>query len=131
MEPLVIPHTKTTPAVVFNQEKGEYKIIGRSIPADATVFFLPADKWADRFVQSFTGEEIAIDIMLDHLNTGSVRSILTVMTKFLRLKKSGKTVVVRWHFEQEDEDIRDKGEEMSLILNHPFTFIPYKLPEHF
>ncbi len=129
MEPLVIPHTKTTPAVVFNQEKGEFKIIGRSIPADATVFFLPADKWADKFVAQFSGDAMTVDIMLDHLNTGSVRSILSILTKFIRMKNNGKNITIQWHYEEEDEDIRDKGEEMSLILDHPFKFVAYKLPE--
>ncbi len=129
MEPLVIPHTKTTPAVVFDQEKGEYKIIGRSIPADATVFLLAPDKWADKFVSEFKDNAMTIDIMLDHLNTGSVRSILSILTKFIKMKNNGKDVTIKWHYEEEDEDIRDKGEEMALILDHPFTFVAYKLPE--
>lgn len=129
MEPLFIPHTKITPAILFNEEKGEFKITGRSIPADATVFFSPADRWAEKFTAQFEGTAITIDIMLDHLNTGSVRSILTILTKFIRMETRNKKVTIHWHFEEEDEDIRDKGEEMSLILEHPFVFIPYKLPE--
>jgi hypothetical protein len=129
MEPLFIPHTKTTPAILFDEAKGEFKITGRSIPADATIFYAPADKWAEKFTAQFQGTTITIDIMLDHLNTGSVRSILTILTKFIKMELKGKKVTIQWHFEQEDEDIRDKGEEMSLILEHPFTFISYKLPE--
>ncbi len=129
MEPLFIPHTKTTPAILFNEAKGEFKITGRSIPADATIFFSPADKWAEKFLAQFEGNGITIDIMLDHLNTGSVRSILTILTKFIKMESRKKSVTINWHFEIEDEDIRDKGEEMSLILEHPFVFISYKLPE--
>ena len=129
METLHIHHTKTTPSVIFDEAKGEFKIAGRSIPADATVFYSPADKWAEKFTSNFSGTGITIDITLDHLNTGSVRSILTILTRFIRLKAKGKTIVVNWHYEQEDEDIRDKGEEMSLILEHPFTFTPFKYPE--
>jgi hypothetical protein len=129
MEKLHVHHTKTTPSIVFDADKAEFKITGRSIPADATIFYSPADKWAEKFTAVFEGDTISIDIMLDHLNTGSVRSILTILTRFIRMKARGKTINVNWHYEQEDEDIRDKGEEMSLILEHPFNYIPFKYPE--
>ncbi len=128
METLHIHHTKTTPSIVFDETKGEFKITGRSIPADATVFYATADKWAEKFAATFDGDSMKIDIMLDHLNTGSVRSILTILTRFLRMKPRGKKIIVNWHYEQEDEDIRDKGEEMSLILEHPFEYTSYKIP---
>jgi hypothetical protein len=126
MEPLFIAHTKVTPRIILDAAKGEFSITGRSIPADATVFYLPADKWVEKFLAGFRGQSITVDIKLDHLNTGSVRSILMIMSRFLKMKSKGVTINVNWHFETEDEDIRDKGEEMSLILDHPFTFIPFK-----
>lgn len=129
MEKLHIQQTKTTPSIVFDADSGEFKITGRSIPADATIFYAPADKWAEKFTAVFEKDELTIDIMLDHLNTGSVRSILTILTRFVRMKSRGKTVHINWHYEQEDEDIRDKGEEMSLILEHPFNFISFRYPQ--
>lgn len=129
MEPLHIHHTKITPSIIFNGTTGEFKITGRSIPADATVFYASADKWAEKFAASFEGKSMKVDIMLDHLNTGSVRSILTILSRFLRMKPKGKEIIVNWHYEQEDEDIRDKGEEMALILEHPFMYTSFKYPE--
>jgi hypothetical protein len=129
METLHIHHTKTTPSIVFDDAKGEFRIKGRSIPADATVFYSAADKWAEKFTSNFDGTGISIDIMLDHLNTGSVRSILTILTRFLRMKTKGKTIVINWHYEKDDEDIRDKGEEMSLILEHPFKYVAVEYME--
>lgn len=128
MEKLHIHQTKITPSIVFDADTGEFKITGRSIPADATVFYSPADKWAEKFTAVFDKPELTIDIMLDHLNTGSVRSILTILTRFIRMKTRGKKININWHYEQEDEDIRDKGEEMSLILEHPFNFVSFKYP---
>lgn len=126
MEKLLIHPTKTTPSIIFDADKGEFKITGRSIPADATVFYSPADKWAEKFTAVFQEDVLSIDIILDHLNTGSVRSILTILTRFIRMKSRGKTINIKWHYEEEDEDIRDKGEEMSLILEHPFQFVSFK-----
>jgi hypothetical protein len=126
MEPLFIAHTKATPRIILDAEKGEFSITGRSIPADATVFFSSADKWVEQFIAVYDGKDVTIDIKLDHLNTGSVRSLLTILTRFLKLKAKDVTVTVNWHFETEDEDIRDKGEEMSLILDHPFNYVSFQ-----
>jgi len=128
MESLIIPSTKTTPAIEFNEAKAHFKITGRSIPADATTFYSQIDRWAEKCVAQFEGSVLQIDIILDHLNTGSVRSILTLLSRFLRLKSKGGTVVINWHYEHDDEDIRDKGEEMALILGHPFVFKSYDYP---
>lgn len=122
MEPLFIAHTKVTPRIILDESKGEFSITGRSIPADATVFYAPADKWINDFVNSFTGAKFSLDIKLDHLNTGSTRSILAILNRVLKLRAKGVDVVINWHYEKDDEDIRDKGEEMSLIVNHPFVF---------
>ena len=125
MEPLFIAHTRITPRIILDADKGEFSITGRSIPADATVFFSPADKWIEKFCAEFAGKAVTVDIKLDHLNTGSVRAILSMLTRFLKLRAKGVDVTVNWHFETDDEDIRDKGEEMSLILDHPFNYIPF------
>ncbi len=129
MEKLVIHKTKITPSIVFDAELGEFKISGRSIPADATVFYGAADRWAEKFIPTFNGRDIIIDILLDHLNTGSVRSILTILARFIKMKERGITVNINWHSELEDEDIKDKGEEMSIILDHPFKFFTFNYPE--
>lgn len=126
MDPLFIEHTKVTPRIVLDESKNTYRISGRSIPADATVFYLQADKWTEKLTTSFAGKQIDFDIKLDHLNTGSVRSILSILSKLLKMESKGVTVNVNWHYEEDDDDIRDKGEEMSLILEHTFNYIPYK-----
>lgn len=122
MEPVFLAHTKSTPRIILDAGKGEFSITGRSIPADAPLFYAPFDKWVEQFVSLFTGQSVSIDIKLDHLNTGSVRSILTILSRFLKMKERGVEVIINWHYETEDEDIRDKGEEMSLIVDHPFVF---------
>lgn len=125
MEPLFISHTKATPRIILDESKGEFSITGRSIPADAPLFYAPVDKWVEQFTAGFSGKSVTVDIKLDHLNTGSVRSILTILSRFLKMKERHVEVKVNWHYETEDEDIRDKGEEMSLIVDHPFTYLTF------
>jgi SiaC family regulatory phosphoprotein len=127
MEPLTILHTKVSPRIIMDPEKGEFSFVGRSIPADPSTLFTPVDKWVQQFASEFTGKSVTLDVKLDHLNTGSVRSMLTILTRFIMMKEKGVEVIINWHHEDDDDDIRDKGEEMSLIVEHPFVYIPYKV----
>ncbi|GAB4142469.1 MAG: DUF1987 domain-containing protein [Bacteroidia bacterium] len=126
MEALHIQASKTNPEVDFDPAKPAFTIKGRSIPADAMMFYSPLDKWTDRYVSGFSGDKITIEIVLDHLNTGSVRTLITILSKYIRLREKGVKVVINWFHDVEDEDMMDKGEEMSLILDHPFHYIAFR-----
>lgn len=126
MEPLFTPATKATPEISFNPKTEKYSITGRSIPADASDFYHPLEKWIEQFVLVQGADSITIDIKLDHLNTGSVRSLLSVLSKVIRLRDQQVNLMINWHHDMEDEDMVDKGEEMSLILEHPFRFVPFR-----
>lgn len=126
MEPILIPGTKSTPEVSFNPQTESFTITGRSIPADASDFYGPLERWIEKYVQIQKSDSITIDIKLDHLNTGSVRALLSVLSKIIKLREQQVNVMINWHHDMEDEDMVDKGEEMSLILEHPFRFVPFR-----
>lgn len=126
MDPIHIPATKATPEISFNAKTESFVVKGRSIPADAADFYAPLERWVENFVQIQKSDSITIDIMLDHLNTGSVRSLLSILSKIIKLRDQEVNVMINWHHDVEDEDMVDKGEEMSLILEHPFRFIPFR-----
>jgi hypothetical protein len=125
MDSLFIAATRATPEISFDSKTEHYLIKGRSIPADATEFYGPLEKWVDQFVLIQKSDSVTVDVKLDHLNTGSVRSLLTILAKIIRLRDDHVNVMINWHHDVEDEDMIDKGEEMSLILEHPFRFVPF------
>ena len=126
MEALHIPATRATPEISFDPKAEKFAITGRSIPADASDFYEKLERWVEQFVTVQKASSVTIDIKLDHLNTGSVRSLLTVLSKLIRLRNQEVNVMINWHHDVEDEDMVDKGEEMSLILEHPFRFVPFR-----
>lgn len=126
MDSLFIAATRATPEISFDSRNEHYLINGRSIPADATEFYGPLEKWVDQFVLIQKSDSVTVDVKLDHLNTGSVRSLLTILAKIIKLRDQQVSVMINWHHDVEDEDMIDKGEEMSLILEHPFRFVPFR-----
>ena len=41
------------------------------------------------------------------------------------MKNEGKDVSVEWHFGEDDEDMKEAGEEYSEIVEVPFKFVEY------
>ncbi|HEU4719153.1 MAG TPA: DUF1987 domain-containing protein [Bacteroidia bacterium] len=126
MDVLFAAATKSTPELACDPVKGSISIKGRSIPADASVFYDRMDKWVEKLCEEPGGRTVTFSVMVDHLNTGSVRSILTMMSRLKKAEAKGLKLVIDWNYEMDDEDIRDKGEEMSMIVGHPFNYIPFR-----
>ncbi|MCU0434894.1 MAG: DUF1987 domain-containing protein [Bacteroidia bacterium] len=123
--PLHIPETRSTPEIHFDADNDIYLIRGRSIPPDASSFFYPLDKWVEALAATGSARPVNIRIRLEHLNTGTIRSLLTIFSKLLRVREKGTQVNFEWYYNEEDEDLVDKGEEMSLILDVPFRYISF------
>jgi hypothetical protein len=39
------------------------------------------------------------------------------------LHEDGKNITIEWHYEEDDEDMQEAGEEYADIVEVPFTFI--------
>jgi SiaC family regulatory phosphoprotein len=120
-----IPESRSTPEVHFDLEKGIYLLRGRSIPADASSFFHPLEKWVEALNNATLPKSILIKIRLEHLNTGTIRALLNIFSRLLRLRNKGTEISFEWFYEENDEDLIDKGEEMSLILDVPFKYTSF------
>jgi hypothetical protein len=61
---------------------------------------------------------------LKYFNTSSSKCILDVFKKLENINKSGNsTVIINWHFEEDDEDMSEAGEDYKAIINVPFKMV--------
>ena len=51
------------------------------------------------------------------------------MSELVRFHKKGHTIRILWYFEEEDDDMKYAGEEMSELLDVPFQFIETPLTD--
>jgi hypothetical protein len=121
MDNLFIEATKKTPEVAFNSS-GHLKIKGRSIPEDAAKFFVPLYSWVCSYCLNPNNETI-IDIELEYFNSGSSKALLHLFRVLTEIPHTGNQLVLNWHYELGDEDIYERGQYYSSILNFKFNFI--------
>lgn len=122
MENIKIEGTPKTPSVEFNKDTGILVIRGRSIPENSIDFYKPLVEWIDSYVVQ-PAENTTLHMQLEYFNTSSSKCILDVFKKFEEIKKTGRQVVVKWHYEEDDEDMLEAGEDYDAIIDLRFEMV--------
>ena len=126
MESLQYFKTERTPFVSLNPN-GELKISGISIPEDSTSFYKPVLDWIKTYGENPQSVTTA-HFVLDYFNTSSSKDILEVFKALGALNDGGKTKVnVKWEFEDDDDDIRECGEDYQSIIGIKFEMIEVEI----
>lgn len=122
MENLVIEGTPKTPTIKFQPEDGKLLIQGRSIPENSIEFYKPLIDALEGYASS-PKEVTNVEIVLEYFNTSSSKCILDVFKKLERINTEKDGVVINWHYEEDDEDMLEAGEDYQAIINIPFKMV--------
>lgn len=122
MEILNIEGSPKTPTVTLNPTTGILDIKGRSIPENSIEFYRPIVEWLDEYGNAPASATV-FNVKLEYFNTASSKCILDVFKKLENIKKSGADVTINWHYEEDDEDMLEAGEDYASIIKVPFKMI--------
>lgn len=122
MDNVNIEGTAKTPQIEFNAGNGKLLIKGRSIPENSIEFYKPLIDWIDAYAVS-ADVNTEVNIQLEYFNTSSSKCILDVFKRLEQIKNAGKSVTVKWHYEVDDEDMLEAGEDYQAIIDLPFQMI--------
>jgi len=122
MDNINIEGTAKTPTVEFDSTTGKLEIKGRSIPENSIEFYKPLIDWIDSYAK-LPKQITFVSIQLEYFNTSSSKCILDVFKKLEAIRTDGNEVEVNWHYEEDDEDMLEAGEDYQAIINIPFKMI--------
>ncbi len=119
----IISPTKNTPEVIFDP-KGTIKLTGRLIPENAEDFFKSIEEWINDYLKNPAGIT-TVEICLEYINSTGTKYLLYLIHNItnVHLKKNTKKFIVNWHYNEEDEDILEKGRLFSSKLDIPINYI--------
>ena len=123
MAKLDIESTEDTPRVIFDAEGNTFEISGRSLPEDAPSFYGPILDWLDEYYGGNPLPTSTFDFKLEYFNTASSKLILDVLMKLEEHHTEGNNTVIRWHYDEDDEDMQEAGEEFADLVEVPFEHI--------
>ncbi|MEQ8624087.1 MAG: DUF1987 domain-containing protein [Vicingaceae bacterium] len=122
MENLVIEGTPKTPTIKFQPQDGKLLIQGRSIPENSIEFYKPLVDSLEAYAGT-PKETTSVDIVLEYFNTSSSKCILDVFKKLEKINAEKSGVIINWHYEEDDEDMLEAGEDYQAIINIPFKMV--------
>jgi len=124
MEPLIIAATDDTPEITLDKSRSVFDINGRSLPEDIIQFYAPVFSWLEQYVAD-PNETTLLKVRIDYFNSASQRALNEIFTILSRILVKGKSVDVEWHFNEDDDEMKEAGEEFAEITKLPFRYISY------
>lgn len=121
MEELKLEPTKNTPEILLNPA-GIVRIKGRSIHENVTDFFSPVEDWITQYILN-PASITCVDMNLEYCNSASAKVLIHILQKITFVTLKNKKFVINWYYEEGDDDILERGEYFSAILDVPFNFI--------
>lgn len=101
---------------------GDIRIKGRAMEGDLNEYLISIDNWIDSYLCNpvdFT----SIDFYLEYCHRSNSIIFIHWLKKIAKVRQSAKQFCVNWYYDEGDEDILEKGEHISSVLNIPFNFI--------
>ena len=124
MDVLHIEPTDETPKIVLDPDNNVYEFVGKSLPEDVTTFYGPVLDWLDEYGES-PNDKTVIEFKLVYFNTASSKLILDILFKLEEIAEDGADLSVVWHYQEDDEDMQEAGEEYADLVEMPFELRSY------
>ncbi len=116
-----IPQTERTPGITL-KPGGLIRIDGRGF---TELSFENSGKiltWISDYLKS-PADITEVIISLEYLNSASAKTIFTILKEISKVTMAGKVFAVHWCYEEDDEDILERGQYISETLNISIDFI--------
>lgn len=120
MKELKIAPTKNSPEISMSPD-GVIRIKGRSIHENSIVFFKPLEDWVNEYVKE-PADLTCVEVNLEYFNSASAKILINLLQKISYVRLKNKKFIINWYYEEGDEDILERGEYFSSVLNLPFNF---------
>ncbi len=113
--------TADSPDVLLDPD-GIIKIKGRGMVVNRTRIPDQIMNWLDAYL-IMPAETTYVIIAFEYLNSFSTKILTATLLKISQVWNQGKNLVIRWYYEEDDDDILERGEYISEAYNIPIEFI--------
>jgi hypothetical protein len=133
MQNLLIEASSTTPEIKFSPSERIFQISGTSSPEDVRAIYYPIIEWIRIFVDDFLQGEypqftkdspMVFKVDLTYFNSSSAKFLFDIFTELKRLSDAGKPVFVEWYYDADDTDQKEAGNDIALLVEMNFSYIP-------
>jgi hypothetical protein len=120
---LTIAPTNVTPFVQLDARQGILEFKGRSSPSASLEFYYPIMSSIDRVFTSGQNT-LTANFRFEYFNTSSSKCLFDILKRLVQFKNKGMDITINWFYEEDDEDMRETGEDYEDVLGIEFNYIP-------
>ena len=113
--------TGNIPEFLFSPE-GIIKIKGRGLFGNNAEVIEQVLNWIDEYLRN-PAEITYVILAFEYLNSSSTIIIVSILRKLSQVILQSEKLVIQWYYEEDDEDILERGEYISSTLDIPIEFI--------
>ena len=122
MENINRSETADCPGINFDITSKALKISGNSYPENCEPIYEPIKQ----FIDNYNIEEnkmLNLHFHFNLINSTSIVYIAQIIMKIAALNQKGLTVLIKWVYDINDEELLDLGEKLSSISKLPFEYV--------
>jgi hypothetical protein len=125
MKHIDIKAGKLTPRISYNPDNNTFSISGSSLPENVHEFYKPVLQWFDEYeaVADKIAKPLKISVKLAYYNSSSMRYIHDIFAKIAKIHQKGIETSIDWHYEKDDDILREAGQDLAEIVGMKFNFI--------
>ena len=132
MQKLYIQQTPNTPEIKLSPEENVFLIRGTSAPEDVRALYYPVIEWTRIFVDDVINgvfkkynRKTPIDFHVDlaYFNSSSAKFLYDILSELKKIPRDTCPVVVNWHYDEEDIDMKDAGNDIATLVEMEFRYI--------
>ena len=131
MDKLMLAPTLNSPGVNLDPSLNKFEFSGESRPENVRNFYLPILEWLENYAGEVSGKggdvPLEFSFNFEYFNSTSAKYILDIFKILNGINESGCPVKVSWHYEEDDEDMYEVGQEMSRMAGLDFDFVKVEL----
>lgn len=133
MQKLHIKQTPSTPEIKFSPDENFFLIQGISSPEDVRALYYPVIEWVRIFVDDVLygeykmyNKNTPIDFQIDlaYFNSSSAKFFYDILMELKRIPADICPVVIKWYHDEEDNDMKDAGNDIAMLVEMEFKYIP-------
>lgn len=124
MEAYIVEGTRDTPGVILDSLNNKFEMNGKSLPEDVTSSYDPILNWLKEYTKA-PNDETIFEMKMTYFNTASSKMLLDILFALEEMAEDGFNIKIHWHYKNNDEDMKEAGEEYEDIIEVPFKHFSY------
>ena len=128
---LHLPPTEKTPEVLLDDEQKLLQVKGHCLPENIRDFSQMVTVKLESYLESIDNKHesdaknkpFRVNFKLGYFNTAAAKFIADMLLHLKTGIQKGCDIKIFWHYNEDDYDMLEAGEDMSKMVEVPMTFV--------